>query len=91
LVGLADSAGATNRREAVLQYLDHLNHSVARSAFDDQDQATALQEDRQGLGLPRKKQECKARRRDAADAGPTASRPDSGTGATRLIQINAAP
>ena len=42
LVGLADSTDATNRREAVLQYLDHLNRSVARSAFDDQDQAHGL-------------------------------------------------
>jgi uncharacterized membrane protein len=71
LVGLADTIVATNRREAVLQYLDHLNRSVARSAFDDQDQAMALQEDRQGLGLPRRKQECKARLREAGEPDPT--------------------
>jgi uncharacterized membrane protein len=55
LVGLADGTIETNRHDAVLAYLDHLNRSVARSGFDDLDQATALQEDRQGLGLPRKK------------------------------------
>jgi uncharacterized membrane protein len=59
LVGLADTVVAPDRRDVVLQYLDHLNRGVARSAFDDQDQAAALQEDRQGLGLPRKKHESK--------------------------------
>jgi uncharacterized membrane protein len=60
LVGLTDTVVATNRRDVVLQYLEHLNRSVARPVFDDQDQAMALQEDRQGLGLPRRKQEYKA-------------------------------
>ena len=69
LVGLADTIVAKDRRDVVLQYLDHLNRSVSRSAFDDQDQAMALQEDRQGLGLPRKKQECKARRPEVVEAG----------------------
>jgi uncharacterized membrane protein len=73
LVGLADTIVATNRRDVVLQYLDHLNRSVARSAFDDQDQAMALQEDRQGLGLPRRKQECTARLREAGETDPTLS------------------
>jgi uncharacterized membrane protein len=70
LVGLADTIVATNRRDVVLQYLDHLNRSVARSAFDDQDQAMALQEDRQGLGLSRRKQECKARLPATMESGP---------------------
>jgi hypothetical protein len=55
----------------VLQYLDHLNRSVARSAFDDQDQATALQEERQVLGLPRKKYDGKTRPLEAVNAGST--------------------
>lgn len=61
LVGLADTVVGTSRRDAVLQYLDHLNHGIRRSSFDDQDQAAALQEDRQGLGLPRKKYTARAR------------------------------
>ncbi len=54
LVGLGDTITVEDRRNAVLQYLDHLNRGVGRSAFDDQDQAAALLEDRQGLGLSRK-------------------------------------
>lgn len=57
LVGLGDTIAVAERREAVLRYLDHLNLGVGRSAFDDQDQAAALQEDRQGLGLSRKSRE----------------------------------
>jgi uncharacterized membrane protein len=68
LVGLADTVVAKDRRDVVLQYLDHLNRSVARSAFDDLDQAMALQEDRQGLGLPRKNQECRARLKEAVES-----------------------
>jgi uncharacterized membrane protein len=54
LVGLAEMMVEDGRRDAVLRYLDHLNRGVQRSAFDDQDQAAALLEDRQGLGLSRK-------------------------------------
>jgi uncharacterized membrane protein len=68
LVGLADTTAVMNRRDAVLAYLDHLNRSVARSGFDDLDQATALQEDRQGLGLPRKKHDRSVRSPDTAEA-----------------------
>jgi uncharacterized membrane protein len=53
LVGLGDTIVVAERREAVLRYLDHLNRGVQRSAFDDQDQAAALLQDRQGLGLSR--------------------------------------
>ena len=60
LVGLADTITVEERRDAVLHYLDHLNRGVGRSGFDDQDQAAALQEDRQGLGLSRKRHETKA-------------------------------
>ena len=55
LSGLKESVATEERRTAVQRYLDHLNRGVGRSVFDDQDQATALQEDRQGLGLSRKR------------------------------------
>jgi len=73
LVGLADSILMPERREALLQYLDHLNLGVGRSTFDVKDQAAALQEDRQGLGLSRKRRETKATDKGAetaADNGP---------------------
>jgi uncharacterized membrane protein len=54
LVGLADTILIKERKDAVLRYVDHLNQNIDRSGFDDQDQAEALQEDRQGLGLSRK-------------------------------------
>lgn len=54
LIGLAESVPTQQRRDAVLRYLDHLNLGVGRSLFDEQDRASALQEDRQGLGLSRK-------------------------------------
>ena len=59
LVGLGETVVAEDRRNAVLQYLEHLNRGVGRSTFDDQDQAAALLEDRQGLGLSRKRREPK--------------------------------
>jgi uncharacterized membrane protein len=60
LVGLADTVVVDSRRVAVRQYLDHLNIGIGRSSFDDQDQAAALQEDRQGLGLSRKRPQAKS-------------------------------
>jgi hypothetical protein len=59
LVGLRDTITVQERREAVLQYLQHLNLSVGRSRFDDEDRSAALQVDRQGLGLARKQQEAR--------------------------------
>jgi uncharacterized membrane protein len=53
LMGLGDTINVPERRDAVLRYLEHLNLGIGRSGFDDQDQAAALQEDRQGLGLSR--------------------------------------
>ena len=53
LSGLAETIGAAERRAAVRRYLDHLDTAIGHSAFDDQDQKAALQEDRQGLGLSR--------------------------------------
>lgn len=54
LSGLSESVATEERRSAVRRYLDHLNSGVGRSTFDDSDKATALAEDRQGLGLSRK-------------------------------------
>jgi len=54
LVGLADTVVVEARRDAVRQYLEHLNTGIGRSNFDDQDQAAARLEDRQGLGLARR-------------------------------------
>jgi len=54
LVGLAEAVNA-ERREAVLRYIEHLNLGLDRTNFDAQDKASALEEDRQGLGLSRKR------------------------------------
>jgi len=53
LTGLIDALAFEDRRAAVCQYLDHLDLGIAHSDFDAQDQAAALLEDRQGLGLSR--------------------------------------
>ena len=53
LTGLAESVHTDARRSLVRHYLEHLNSDVDRSGFDDEDRVTALQEDRQGLGLSR--------------------------------------
>jgi uncharacterized membrane protein len=55
LAGLSDTIEMEDRRDEVLHYLEHLNRGVGRSNLDDQDQAAALLEDRQGLGLSRKR------------------------------------
>jgi uncharacterized membrane protein len=55
LVGLAEAMTIPSRAEAVQRYLDHLDLAIERSALDPQDRATALQEDRQGLGLSRRR------------------------------------
>jgi len=55
LVGLGETVAVDERRAAVQQYLDHLNLEIRQSSFDDQDRAAAQQEDRQGLGLSRKR------------------------------------
>ena len=64
LVGLADSLAVEERRIEVQRYLDHLNLGIGRSLFDDLDQAAALQEDRQGLGLSRKRPTLRSPRRE---------------------------
>jgi uncharacterized membrane protein len=53
LLGLADSVTADTRIEAVHRYLKQLDLTVDRSDLAADDQKTARQEDRQGLGLSR--------------------------------------
>ena len=55
LLGLADSVTADTRIEAVQRYLTQLDLTVDRSDLAADDQETARQEDRQGLGLSRPK------------------------------------
>jgi len=55
LVGLIETIAVGDRRIAVQEYLDHLNLGIGRSSFDAEDRAAVLQEDRQGLGLPRRR------------------------------------
>jgi uncharacterized membrane protein len=54
LVGLADSVTAETRIEAMRRYLKQLDVAVDRSHLTADDQETARQEDRQGLGLSRR-------------------------------------
>ena len=54
LLGLADSVTAGTRIEAVHRYLKQLDLTVDRSDLGADDQKTARQEDRQGLGLSRR-------------------------------------
>jgi hypothetical protein len=54
LVGLADSVTGDTRIGAVHRYLKQLDLTVDRSALTADDQETARQEDRQGLGLSRR-------------------------------------
>ncbi len=55
LVGLLDSLQSQERVEAVRRYLEHLDHVIEASPFDVEDQRMALQEDRQGIGLSRRR------------------------------------
>ena len=55
LAGLKESATIPARAEAVDRYLKHLDLFIQRSPLDVQDQLMALHEDRQGLGLSRKR------------------------------------
>lgn len=59
LVGVAESLESAARTDAVQRYLKHLDHVVGRSSLDVEDQVTARQEDRQGLGLSRGQAESK--------------------------------
>lgn len=55
LIELAASLTNAERADAVRRYLEHLDLVIERSPLDDQDRITARQEDRQGLGLSRKR------------------------------------
>jgi uncharacterized membrane protein len=54
LVGLAETTTVPARVEAVKRYLKHLEAMIEHSSLDLEDRSTALQEDRQGLGLSRR-------------------------------------
>ncbi|HVM99096.1 MAG TPA: DUF2254 domain-containing protein [Caulobacteraceae bacterium] len=53
LVGLIGALEVESRRDAVRRYLAHLDEGARRSPFDEQDRVSALQLDREGLGLSR--------------------------------------
>jgi uncharacterized membrane protein len=55
LFDLAEAVPVHERRLAVQRYIEHLNLVVERDIADVQDQQMAMQEDRQGLGLSRKR------------------------------------
>ena len=55
LIGLTESLPSPERADAVRRYLKHLNLVIERSPLDDQDKVMAFQEDRQGLGLSRRR------------------------------------
>ncbi len=57
LLGLLDSVTEAERKAVVQRYLRHLNLAVEHSVLDAEDQVMALQEDRQGLGLSRRRAE----------------------------------
>jgi uncharacterized membrane protein len=52
LYDLADAL-PPQRQKAIRHYIEHLDIAVKDSIKDTEDQATALQQDRQGLGLSR--------------------------------------
>ena len=54
LTGLAELTIAAARAERVRRYLTHLDLTIEQSLFDSEDKTSALQEDRQGLGLSRR-------------------------------------
>jgi uncharacterized membrane protein len=55
LAGIAESVADETRTAAVQQYLRQLDVGIERSALDAEDRATASEEDRQGLGVSRKR------------------------------------
>jgi uncharacterized membrane protein len=55
LIGLAETVRTEARRGPVRRYLEHLNLGIEISQFDDLDRSTARDEDRQGLGLSRRR------------------------------------
>jgi len=57
LSGVAESTTIKARAETVQRYLRHLDLTIEHSARDSEDKAVAMQEDRQGLGLSRRRPE----------------------------------
>ena len=55
LAGIADSSVGAARAEAVRRYISHLDLVIQNSTLDAEDRVMARQEDRQGLGLSRKR------------------------------------
>jgi uncharacterized membrane protein len=55
LISISESLTDPARLGAVRAYIEHLDLGIDRSTLDADDKATALQEDRQGLGLSRKR------------------------------------
>ena len=55
LVELIEMLPTPDRTDAVRRHLAQLDLTVERSAFDAEDRAVARQEDRQGLGLTRRR------------------------------------
>jgi uncharacterized membrane protein len=60
LVDLAAAQTSYERAAAVREYLKHLDLVIERSPFDAEDRVKARQEDRQGLGLTRRRAESAA-------------------------------
>jgi uncharacterized membrane protein len=54
LVGLVESLTDESRIAEIKHYIDHLDLTISRSPLDREDQAVAMQEDRQGLGVSRR-------------------------------------
>lgn len=57
LLSLMDSVTEVERKERVRRYVHHLNLTLEHSMLDAEDQVVALQEDRQGLSLSRRRAE----------------------------------
>jgi uncharacterized membrane protein len=57
LVGLIDTLSSVERADAVRRYLEHLDRVIERSTLDAEDKVIAFQEDRQGLGISRRRAE----------------------------------
>ena len=55
LRGVAEAVTSETRTAVVQKYLKHLDLGISRSELDEEDRLVASQEDRQGLGLSRKR------------------------------------
>jgi hypothetical protein len=55
LDGLASWLPMENRTQSVRRYLQHLDRAIETSPFDAEDRQMAREEDRQGIGLSRRR------------------------------------